>query len=90
MCLVAPQHFCCTAGQRQPWDLGRFVQTVTYFNQPPSAEQVLKALVEQPAKLARQLTGGNLEARSSHLDVQPLCTDLAQTPAHSLPFSIKH
>lgn len=41
---------------------------MTYFNQPPSAEQVLKALVEQPAKLARQLTGGNLEVIGSLLD----------------------
>ena len=47
----------CFAGDRQSWDLGRFVKTVTYFNEPPSAEQVLQALVEQPAKLVRQLTG---------------------------------
>ena len=63
---------------------------MTYFNRPPSAEQVLKALVEQPAKLARQLTGGNLEVRSSLLEVQPCCTDLAGSPAHNLPFFIKH
>lgn len=49
----------CFAGDRQSstWDFGRFVKTVTYFNEPPSAEQVLQALVEQPAKLVRQLTG---------------------------------
>lgn len=45
------------AGGRQQWDFGRFVKTVTYFNQPPTPEEVLKTLVEQPAKLVRQLTG---------------------------------
>ena len=44
-------------GDRQSWDFGRFVKTVTYFNEPPSPEQVLQTLVDQPAKLIRQLTG---------------------------------
>lgn len=45
------------AGDRQAWDFGRFVKTVTYFNEPPSPEQVLQTLADQPAKLIRQLTG---------------------------------
>lgn len=44
-------------GGREQWDFGRFVKTVTYFNKPPTPEEVLKTLVEQPAKLVRQLTG---------------------------------
>lgn len=46
----------CT-GDRQSWDFGRFVKTVTYFNDPPTPEKVLQTLVEQPAKFVRQLTG---------------------------------
>ncbi len=33
------------------------MKTVTYFNEPPTVEQVLQTLVDQPAKLVRQLTG---------------------------------
>lgn len=41
---------------------------MTYFNKPPTAEEVLKTLAEQPAKLVRQLTGTE-EVRKAH---QPL------------------
>lgn len=47
----------CVAGDREQWDFGRFVKTVTYFNKPPTPEDVLRKLAEQPAKLVRQLTG---------------------------------
>ena len=46
-------------GGRQSWDFGRFLKTVTYFNEPPTAEQVLQTLAEQPSKIVRQLTGQN-------------------------------
>lgn len=68
-------------GDRQSWDLGRFVKTVTYFNEPPSAEQVLQALVEQPAKLVRQLTGQDEEKQSAVLKL--LAANGAPAPTSS-------
>lgn len=31
-------------GERQPWEFGRFLQTVLYFNKPPSPGDVLRKL----------------------------------------------
>lgn len=59
-CCAASRSCLCAhgfIGDRQAWDFGRFVKTVTYFNEPPSAEKVLQTLADQPAKLIRQLTG---------------------------------
>lgn len=36
--------------ERVPWDFGRFVSTVLYFNPPPPPDQILKTVLEQPAK----------------------------------------
>lgn len=54
-------------GGRQSWDFGRFIKTVTYFNEPPTAETVLRTIVQQPAKLVRQLTGQDEEMQSAVL-----------------------
>ena len=42
------------SNDRQPWDVGRFVKTVLYFNPPPSPAAVIKTLfIDQPAKAIR-------------------------------------
>lgn len=33
-------------GERQPWDFGRFVRTVLYFNKPPTPQEVLGSLLK--------------------------------------------
>eukprot|EP00887_Chlorella_sp_A99_P004628 scaffold4.g4628.t1 len=50
-------------GERQPWDFGRFVRTLLWFNPPPSPGEVIKAVVEQPLKVVQALAGDSVEAR---------------------------
>ncbi|KAL4448009.1 hypothetical protein ABPG75_005228 [Micractinium tetrahymenae] len=33
-----------SGGERQPWDFGRFVRTVLYFNKPPTPQELLGSL----------------------------------------------
>lgn len=53
-------------GERQPWDFGRFFQTVLYFNPPPPPQEVLRSLVQQPLTILKALSGqATLEDRKS-------------------------
>lgn len=49
------------SGERQPWDFGRFVKTVLYFNPPPPPGEVIKSLLEQPGKILRGLAAESVE-----------------------------
>jgi len=45
---------------RQPWDVGRFAKTITFFNRPPSLQQLLQGLlVETPAWIINRVMSGN-------------------------------
>jgi hypothetical protein len=48
-------------GGRQPWDVGRFAQTVMFFNDLPTPQKILSAVASQPIKLLQSLISGNLE-----------------------------
>lgn len=48
-------------GDRQPWDLGRFVKTVLFFNKPPSPGELLSALAAAPLKLLQGAASGDME-----------------------------
>ena len=52
----------CSGGQsgagRQPWDVRRFLGTVSFFNRPPSFQQLLQGLlVDTPTRIIRKLAG---------------------------------
>jgi hypothetical protein len=53
------------AGGRQPWDIGRFAKTVAFFNEPPSPQQLLEALMSAPAKALAGLMGQGGSSSSS-------------------------
>ncbi|KAF6258399.1 complex I intermediate-associated protein 30-domain-containing protein [Scenedesmus sp. NREL 46B-D3] len=54
------------SGGRQPWDVGRFAKTVAFFNEPPSPQQLLEALLSAPAKaLAGLMPGGSSSGSGS-------------------------
>ncbi|KAL3146124.1 hypothetical protein ABBQ38_015471 [Trebouxia sp. C0009 RCD-2024] len=72
--------FASFNGDRQAWDFGRFVKTVTYFNEPPSAEKVLQTLTDQPAKLIRQLTGQDEEKQNAVLKLLASSSSQASKP----------
>lgn len=38
------RHNIVAVGGRQPWDFGRFLKTVTFFNEPPSLNKFLESL----------------------------------------------
>eukprot|EP00250_Pteridium_aquilinum_P003547 c13856_g1_i1 orf=126-1889(+) len=42
--ILHTRHNIVADGGRQPWDFGRFLKTVTFFNQPPSLNKFLEAL----------------------------------------------
>ena len=47
----------------RPWDFGRFIRTVTYFNEAPSPAKIVSSLVSEPLKALSALTGSSVEAR---------------------------
>lgn len=49
-------------GERQPWEFGRFLQTIFWFNPPPTPDKVLRTLAEQPGNILRSLAGPAMEA----------------------------
>jgi hypothetical protein len=65
----------CTAGGRQPWDIGRFAKTVAFFNEPPSPQQLLEALMSAPAKALAGFMGqgGSTSSGSSAPQVRQFC-----------------
>ncbi len=52
------------AGGRQPWDFGRFVKTVMFFNPPPQAGQVLQGLLSGLLGNGQQVS--RLQERQHH------------------------
>ena len=54
---------CFAAEPDRPWDLGRFVRTVAYFNEAPSPAKFVSSLFSQPLKALSAVTGNNVEAR---------------------------
>lgn len=52
-------------GGRQPWDIGRFAKTVMFFNDIPTPDKVLMAMIQQPAKIIGGLFTSNVEVGSS-------------------------
>lgn len=56
-----------SSGERQPWDFGRFVKTVLYFNPPPPPQEILKSILEQPGKLLKSMASTSVEVSSAEL-----------------------
>eukprot|EP00877_Chromochloris_zofingiensis_P004047 jgi/Chrzof1/13643/Cz08g05160.t1 len=52
-------------GGRQPWDIGRFAKTVMFFNDIPTPDKVLMAMIQQPAKIIGGLFTSNVEAQKT-------------------------
>eukprot|EP00884_Botryococcus_braunii_P010727 jgi/Botrbrau1/19656/Bobra.0003s0021.2 len=52
-------------GGREPWDVGRFVRTILYFNPLPTPAQFIEGLASQPLAAVRALTGSSTEERKS-------------------------
>lgn len=50
----------CT-GPREPWDFGRFVKTVLFFNEPPPLPKLLQNIASAPFKLLQGVSSGDLE-----------------------------
>lgn len=50
---------------RQPWDFGRFVKTVVFFNDPPSPAEVLKNIATAPFRLLQGAMSGDMEQQKS-------------------------
>jgi hypothetical protein len=50
---------------RQPWEIGRFLQTVLFFNKPPSPAEVVAAVTSQPLKLLQSVLSRDVENQKS-------------------------
>ena len=48
----------------KPWDFGRFIRTVSYFNEAPSPAKIVSSLVSEPLKALSALTGSSVEVCS--------------------------
>ncbi|GAX82458.1 hypothetical protein CEUSTIGMA_g9885.t1 [Chlamydomonas eustigma] len=58
------------SASRQPWDLGRFAKTVTFFNPPPSLQQVLQnVFIDTPTSILRTLQGSTQKGPAPILPV---------------------
>lgn len=57
-------------GPREPWDFGRFVKTVLFFNEPPPLPKLLQSIASAPLKLLQGVSSGDLEVRASEA---PFC-----------------
>lgn len=53
------------SGERQPWDFGRFLKTVVYFNPLPPPQEILKNLLQQPGKALSGMASSSVEVGSS-------------------------
>ncbi|WIA33798.1 hypothetical protein OEZ86_006910 [Tetradesmus obliquus] len=75
-----------SSGGRQPWDIGRFAKTVAFFNEPPSPQQLLQALLSVPAKaLSGLMQGGSSSSDSSSAQQGAIITLL---PASGVPYGV--
>lgn len=48
-------------GSERPWDFGRFIRTISYFNEAPSPGKILSAIISQPQRAFSALTGSSVE-----------------------------
>jgi hypothetical protein len=70
------------APPRQPWDARRFLQTLFFFNPPPSPAQVVTAVLEQPVRVMEALTGRGGAAGGAGADeLLPLVGDMGGASA---------
>jgi hypothetical protein len=85
----APPSLRCLAGSsgkagRQPWDVGRFAKTLSFFNKPPSFQQLLQSvLIDTPTKLIRKALGVSVQEAPLVLSV-PAAAASSALPAEAV------
>ncbi len=80
-------HCTVVTGGRQPWDFGRFVKTVLFFNPPPQPGQLLQGLLsgllgngKQVSRLQEQWH----QQQQQQVEEEEACAPAASSSIHRL------